>query len=68
MPKAEFPSVALEITPQKMGLEKLAHRLRAQETAVVGYVHEDRLLLNLRSVFTDQDAPLIEAVRGALQP
>jgi hypothetical protein len=51
-----------------MGLEKLAHRLRAQEPAVVGYVHEDRLLLNLRSIFTDQDAPLIEAVRGALQP
>ena len=68
MPKAQFPSVALEITPQKMGLEKLAHRLRAQEPAVVGYVHEDRLLLNLRSIFTDQDAPLTEAVRGALQP
>lgn len=66
MPKAEFPSIALQITPREMGLEKLAGRLRAGDPAVVGYLQEDRFHLNVRTVFPDQDARLTRAIREAL--
>lgn len=66
MPKAEFPSIALQITPREMGLEKLAGHLRAGDPAVVGYLQEDRFHLNVRTVFPDQDARLTRAIREAL--
>ncbi|MFP6879049.1 MAG: L-seryl-tRNA(Sec) selenium transferase [Roseibacillus sp.] len=66
MPKAEFPSIALQITPREMGLEKLAGRLRSGDPAVVGYLQEDRFHLNVRTVFPDQDARLTRAIREAL--
>jgi L-seryl-tRNA(Ser) seleniumtransferase len=66
MPKAEFPSIALPITPREMGLEKLAGHLRAGDPAVVGYLQEDRFHLNVRTVFPDQDARLTRAIREAL--
>ena len=66
MPNAEFPSIALQITPREMGLEKLAGRLRAGDPAVVGYLQEDRFHLNVRTVFPDQDARLTRAIREAL--
>ena len=65
MPKAEFPSIALQITPETMGLEKLSQRLRECQPAVVGYVQEDKFLLNLRTVFPDQDAALTTAIASA---
>ena len=67
MPRAGFPSLALEITPTGMGLEKLAGRLRSADPAVIGYVHEDKFLLNLRTVFPSQDKALANALRKALQ-
>ncbi len=67
MPKSEIPSLAIQITPQKMGLEKLAHGLRTGQPAVIGYVQEDRFLLNLRSVFPAQDIFLVESLTSALR-
>ncbi|NIP97024.1 MAG: L-seryl-tRNA(Sec) selenium transferase [Akkermansiaceae bacterium] len=66
MPKADFPSLALQITPHQQGLENLAQRLREANPAVVGYVQDDRFLLNLRTVFPDQDDALREALRTSL--
>jgi len=67
MPRAGFPSLALEIAPTGMGLEKLAGRLRSAEPAVIGYAHDDKFLLNLRTVFPSQDKELTSALREALQ-
>ncbi|MFP6881052.1 MAG: L-seryl-tRNA(Sec) selenium transferase [Roseibacillus sp.] len=66
MPNAKFPSIALQITPREMGLEKLAGHLRAGDPAVIGYLQEDRFHLNVRTVFPDQDARLTRAIREAL--
>jgi len=67
MPRAEFPSLALEIVSEGTGLEKLTTSLRSASPAVIGYVHEDKFLLDLRTVFPSQDKALTNALREALQ-
>ena len=67
MPRSEFPSLALEIVPEGTGLEKLTTSLRSASPAVIGYVHEDKFLLNLRTVFPSQDKALTSALRETLQ-
>lgn len=62
-PEATMPSwgVALEAG------EAVAAALRRGRPPVIGRLHEDRVLLDLRSVFEDQDRVLEEAVRRAYQ-
>ena len=67
MPKAEIPSVALEIESVGVSHDELARRLRAATPPIVGYVHEERFLLNLRTVFPSQDQHLAQALLELLQ-
>ena len=67
MPRAEIPSIALQIESDGMSPTRLAHSLRRANPAVVGYVSDDSFLLNLRTVFPSQDKALISALREALQ-
>lgn len=60
MPKAEIPSLALDIHPKTMSLPKLAKKLREQELPLMGYVAEDRFRIDLRTVFPEQDAKVSE--------
>ncbi len=55
-------SVALE--PASGSVQQLAVALRKATPSVVGRVHGDRLLLDLRTVFPRQDQSLVEAVLG----
>ncbi len=48
------------------GDEALARRLRSGTPPMVGYLREDRLILDLRTVEPDDDAVLIAAVRAAV--
>ena len=67
MPRAEIPSIALEITPVGSSLEKLARILRGGDPAIVGYVSGDKFLLNLRTVFPSQDQSIVNALLETLQ-
>ena len=67
MPRAEIPSIALQIESDGMSLRKLAHRLRRANPAVVGYVSEDSFLLNLRTVFPSQDQSIVNVLLEVLQ-
>lgn len=60
MPKAEIPSLALEIEPKTMSVTKLATLLRKRELPVMGYVAENRYRIDLRTVFPEQDAQVSE--------
>jgi L-seryl-tRNA(Ser) seleniumtransferase len=60
MPKAEIPSLALDLMPKSMGLPKMARLLREQSLPVVGYVAEDRFRIDLRTVFPEQDQIVAE--------
>jgi len=60
-PAAPIPGEALALP----GDEQLARRLRVGTPAVVGYLREGRLMLDLRTVDPDDDDDLIAAVRAA---
>ncbi len=55
MPKAEIPSLALNLLPKNMGLPKFAKLLRAGQMPLMGYVADDRYRIDLRTVFPEQD-------------
>jgi len=66
LPVTEVPSAAVAVTPADGDVEGLALRLRLGDPAVVGRVHEGRLLLDLRTVRTAETDELVGAVQAAL--
>ena len=62
LPGEELPSVGLAVPG---GAEAIAGRLRRGEPRVFGRIHEQRLLIDLRTVFPEQDVALAAAVRDA---
>ena len=60
MPKAEIPSVALDLLPRNMGLPKFAKLLREGRMPLMGYVADDRYRIDLRTVFPEQDKTVLE--------
>jgi len=60
MPKAEIPSLALDIRPKTLGLAALARRLREVPVPLMGYVAEDRYRIDLRTVFPEQDGIVVK--------
>jgi L-seryl-tRNA(Ser) seleniumtransferase len=63
VPTQELPTWTIAMTPATGSVDELARRLRLGVPAVFGRIQQDRLLLDLRSVFAAQDAQLIEAVQ-----
>jgi len=60
-PGVPLPSAAVAVAPD------LATPLRLGDPAVVGHVHDGRLLLDLLTVPPDQDAVIVKAVLAALE-
>ena len=68
LPRAKIPSVALQLVPREGSIDDVARRLRLGSPAVVAYRSVDALRLDLRTVFPEQDALLVAALRKALAP
>ncbi len=66
LPDQALPTVVIALTPRHISEAEFAARLRAGTPAVVGRVQEERLLLDLRTVFARQEDELVEAVTRAL--
>jgi L-seryl-tRNA(Ser) seleniumtransferase len=65
MPKSSLPSVTLDVFPRGASLPEFARRLREGTPPVIGYIADDRLKLDLRTVFPRQDEALVKAIRAA---
>jgi L-seryl-tRNA(Ser) seleniumtransferase len=65
MPRSEIPSVTLDLNPSPFPVDAFCHRLRQGDPPVIGYVDKDRVKLDLRTVFPDEDAVLTQAIRAA---
>lgn len=66
LPLEKIPSVALRLKPQKISLNRFARRLRLSDPAVVGYIEDDRFMLNLRTVRQDELAQIVQVLRQVL--
>jgi len=66
MPRSAIPSITLEIRPPLGGVDALARRLRLGEPPVIGFVSEEALTIDLRTVLPDQDGALERALAAAL--
>ncbi|HEY3929521.1 MAG TPA: L-seryl-tRNA(Sec) selenium transferase [Candidatus Koribacter sp.] len=66
-PGATIPSFAVALELDGMSAHQLAEALRRGETPVIARVEEDRVLLDLRTVFPEQDAQLRAALLNLAQ-
>ncbi|MFB3917141.1 MAG: L-seryl-tRNA(Sec) selenium transferase [Terriglobales bacterium] len=62
-PGATFPTKLLAVTCETLSADELASRLRAHDPPIVARVEEGRMLLDLRTVFPEQDAVIVQALR-----
>ena len=61
-PSSVLPTRVLALTCQGLSADELAARLRSSEPSVIARVDEGRVLLDLRTVFPEQDAALVAAL------
>lgn len=65
MPRSTQPSLTVDLSPLSQSLPTFARRLREGKPPIVGYIADNQLKIDLRTVFPDQDDALIAAVRAA---
>jgi L-seryl-tRNA(Ser) seleniumtransferase len=58
-----LPTRLLAVTSKKLSADEIAARLRASTPPVIARVEEGRVLLDLRTVFPEQDSVLLEGLR-----
>jgi L-seryl-tRNA(Ser) seleniumtransferase len=63
-PSAVLPTRLLAVTREGLSGDEISARLRASEPPIVARVEEGRVLLDLRTVFPEQDAIVIAALRA----
>jgi L-seryl-tRNA(Ser) seleniumtransferase len=68
LPAEELPSWAVALRPRAMSAGELARRLRLAEPAVMGRIHKDSLLLDMRTVADDELDAIASALQSALAP
>jgi L-seryl-tRNA(Ser) seleniumtransferase len=61
-PTSTLPTFLVAVTAQCLSADQLAERLRLFQPAIVTRVEEGRVLLDLRTVFRDQEAALADAL------
>jgi L-seryl-tRNA(Ser) seleniumtransferase len=61
-PSSTLPTRVLALTCNDLSAEELAARLRASEPPIIARVEEGRVLLDLRTVFPEQDAAVAAAL------
>jgi L-seryl-tRNA(Ser) seleniumtransferase len=66
LPDQALKTCVLEIEAGGVSDQDLARRLRTGSPAVVGRLRDGRLVLDVRTIFPQQENPLVEALRHAL--
>lgn len=63
-PTSKLPTFLLAITADKLSADELAARLRRAETPIVTRVDEGRVIVDLRTVFVDEEHHVVKALEG----
>ncbi len=61
-PTAKLPTRALAITSPEMSADDIAERLRRNDPPIIARVEDDRVLLDVRTVFPEQDEQVARAL------
>jgi L-seryl-tRNA(Ser) seleniumtransferase len=61
-PSSVLPTRLLALTCESLSADELAARLRSSDPPIIARVEEDRVLLDLRTVFPEQDAAVVAAL------
>ncbi|MGA2954392.1 MAG: L-seryl-tRNA(Sec) selenium transferase [Thermodesulfobacteriota bacterium] len=67
LPLQALPTRVLALRPLRISAAVLEERLRKGDTPVIPRVKEEEVLLDLRTVAEEEEEPLLEAVRRALE-
>jgi len=62
-PSAVLPTRLIALTHQSLGADELSARLRASDPPIIARVEDGRVLLDLRTVFPEQDDLIIRALK-----
>jgi L-seryl-tRNA(Ser) seleniumtransferase len=65
LPRSIMSSITIDILPENCSVADFARNLRAASPPVVGYITDDRLKLDLRTIFSHQDDHVVDAIRTA---
>lgn len=65
LPRSLMSSITIDIFPENVSVADFARALRASNPPVIGYVVDDRVKLDLRTIFPHQDDLVIDAIRSA---
>ena len=65
MPRTRMPSVALTFHVPGIRPERIARFFRDNHPPIVGYLRNEALQLNLRTIFPNQESVLIECLKKA---
>jgi L-seryl-tRNA(Ser) seleniumtransferase len=65
LPDQAMKSIVVALQTNDLSVADLAHRLRTGDPAVLGRVQQDRLILDLRTVFLDEEDHLLRALQEA---
>ncbi len=63
-PSAVLPTRLIALTHADLSADELSARLRASTPPIIARVEEGRVLIDLRTVFPEQDAVLVEMLRS----
>jgi L-seryl-tRNA(Ser) seleniumtransferase len=67
LPLEELPSKAITIRSTTLTTERLAEYFRKYKTPVLGYIREDKIYFDLRTVFPHEDEELLAALNEILR-
>ena len=60
MPTQQIDSWCVSVETESLSVDALANQLRNGEPAVIGRIHNDRLVLDLRTIHPQYDILLVE--------
>jgi L-seryl-tRNA(Ser) seleniumtransferase len=66
LPDQAMKTWVVEVRPASLSDAEFAHRLRTGRPAVMGRLRGEKLVLDVRTVFAEQEEALVEAVRRVL--
>src|SRR5262249_12406384 len=66
LPAQSMKTCVVEVTAGSVSDAELAYRLRTGNPAVLGRLRNEKLVLDVRTIFPEQETALVEAMRRAL--